>query len=674
MSDDGPLRDDDVLNEFQQRRLIVTCRHIDGLLGNVEAILTAAASRSPFGKYVDDMTPAQKKLITDYIDRIRKQMVRALASERAAVPPPSADALWAIRTALEFVDVSIEELRPRYMTGYGPVAPGAAKVLTGVVEELQTIVRQLSASLVKGAARDFGARLERLANVGAEGEALKVLHDIIDRYSLVEFRRPLGMILERLEDPRFEIAVFGRVSTGKSSLLDQILNTTVLPIGVNPITAVPTRIVYGPAPRVVVSFADAATKTVPVERLAEFATEEHNPANAQHVTRLVVELSSQVLRAGVAFVDTPGLGSLATGGAAETLAYLPRCDLGVVLVDGTSSLSAEDIATVGLLTQAAIPALVVVSKADLLSQSDADRVVEYVTVQAEHQLGWRPSVAAVSSAAPHRHLLDRWLDRELWPRLADHQAEVRKSIKRKIGTLRESLEYALRAKLPRHGAMLGRESLERLERELRSAAGAFEDARQRCEAVTELLQKTADTVVRTAAARLAEQADADTVGIVREALEAIAGEHATEIRQTLLSLAERLTQVTRDVAGGLHLPPPSHDPSDAAVFRELPRPELAALAEIRLSKYWRLLGKRVAMHQIAHELTSAAGDAVSDALSNYARVLAHWARKASSELRTAFEADADGYRALIEREIEGAADAAVSEVQADLEALARTAA
>jgi hypothetical protein len=40
----------------------------------------------------------------------------------------------------------------------------------------------------------------------------------------------------------FEIALFGRVSSGKSSLLNAVLETNLLPIGVTPVTAVPTRI------------------------------------------------------------------------------------------------------------------------------------------------------------------------------------------------------------------------------------------------------------------------------------------------------------------------------------------------------------------------------------------------------------------------------------------------
>jgi hypothetical protein len=47
------------------------------------------------------------------------------------------------------------------------------------------------------------------------------------------------------------------------------------------------------------------------------------------------------------------VGSLATAGAAETLAYLPQCDLGVVLISAGSTLNDEDLSTIRLLYEAA---------------------------------------------------------------------------------------------------------------------------------------------------------------------------------------------------------------------------------------------------------------------------------------------------------------------------------
>jgi predicted GTPase len=182
----------------------------------------------------------------------------------------------------------------------------------------------------------------------------------------VEFRPALGVIIDRLESDIFEIAVFGRVSSGNSSLLNRIVQADVLPVDVNPNTSAPTRFVYGSAPGGTVWFADRKPERFDIARLPEFVTEQSNPSNDKHVTRIVVELPSARLRQGVAFVDTPGLGSLATTGAAETLAYIPRCDLGVVLVDAGSMLTPDDLVTVRALYEAGIPAFILLSKADLL--------------------------------------------------------------------------------------------------------------------------------------------------------------------------------------------------------------------------------------------------------------------------------------------------------------------
>ena len=84
-----------------------------------------------------------------------------------------------------------------------------------------------------------------------------------------------------------------------------------------------------------------------------------------------VQVPARRLREGVTFVDTPGLGSLATAGAEETVAYLPRCDLGIVLVDAASTLTHEDLAIVQALYQSGAQAMVLVSKADLLGAGRA---------------------------------------------------------------------------------------------------------------------------------------------------------------------------------------------------------------------------------------------------------------------------------------------------------------
>jgi GTPase SAR1 family protein len=85
---------------------------------------------------------------------------------------------------------------------------------------------------------------------------------IITSYGLVEYREALAMIIDRMENKVFEIGLFGRVSSGKSSLLNYLLEVDYLPVGVTPVTAVPTRISYGPLARVGIEFADNPPENV----------------------------------------------------------------------------------------------------------------------------------------------------------------------------------------------------------------------------------------------------------------------------------------------------------------------------------------------------------------------------------------------------------------------------
>ena len=126
------------------------------------------------------------------------------------------------------------------------------------------------------------------------------------------------------------------------------------------------------------------------------------------MTRVTVTIPVSRLSQGVSFVDTPGLGSLATGGAAETLRYLPRCDLGVVLIDAGSTLTEEDVRTIRALQELAIPAHVLLSKADLLDRPDCEKTLGYIRQHIVSETGLDLQVHPVSVHPSHRKLLDRW--------------------------------------------------------------------------------------------------------------------------------------------------------------------------------------------------------------------------------------------------------------------------
>jgi hypothetical protein len=137
------MRHSTALNEAQRRRLIVTCEYIDKLLGDVEEILHQPSSLSPFPRHVVDMSPEQARGLEEHIGRLREQLLRTLAWQRMKPEPAEIPASRAVLTHLNFIDIAIEELRPRYMRGSGALAEGAAEELNRVADELGAVARAM---------------------------------------------------------------------------------------------------------------------------------------------------------------------------------------------------------------------------------------------------------------------------------------------------------------------------------------------------------------------------------------------------------------------------------------------------------------------------------------------------------------------------------------------------
>jgi len=644
----------EALNEHQQRRLLVTCQHIDGMLSELEAVLNQSASKSAFPKYIPDISPAQRHTIEDYIARLRAQLKRVLEGQGIAAPRPSISASHAAHVSLQFLDVSVEELKPRYMRGYGEVPPAAAIELNGIVGELQGLISRLDRYLMQGG-KDLEERLRRLEATGAESGLLHKLQEIVTRHGLVEFRSTLSAILDRLEDKSFEIAVFGRVSSGKSSLLNAILETDVLPVGVTPITAVPTRIIYGEQPVVRVWFPDKPEERFAVSRLGEFVAEQQNPGNTKHVSRIVVELAAAQLRDGIAFVDTPGLGSLATSGATETLAYLPRCDLGVVLVDAASTLSPDDLGTIQALYDAAIPATVLLSKADLLKPDDLLRVLDYVKSHITSELQTNVPVHAVSVQPGYSHFLSRWFDEDIAPLQARRLELKEKSIRRKVGALRQSVEGVLRSRLGRSTALSERQvsELREVEDGLRRATGRLAQAGDTAQRLAEEIRGLSQRAITEAATRLSKPNSASNLrDAIRRAVSDLVQERMTALLKLLKTAARDITSELESAAQVLEIADrPSHD-------------------EIRPTRLASLLGQQFVVRVLAARIEKQVGPRLGGTLHRYSDLLKDWTNTVHARVHRRFETYADTYRAQLGRAL-GGTEPGVDEasIRRDLEEL-----
>ena len=158
----------DRLNEDQSRRLRVTCEHIDQLLSGIEHILGEVESEPAFPRYIPDLTPEQRKTVGDYIARIRARLVKVLDGQGIPRRQPMIRASLAISTTLLSMDVSAEEVKPRYMKGYGSLSNGAEAELNGIAGELQSLFMQFHLFMKQQAGQDPRARMKRLEESGSD--------------------------------------------------------------------------------------------------------------------------------------------------------------------------------------------------------------------------------------------------------------------------------------------------------------------------------------------------------------------------------------------------------------------------------------------------------------------------------------------------------------------------
>lgn len=145
-----PAAREALLNEFQRRRLLVSCHYIDKLLGEIEQVLNLSASTAAFPRYAQDIPAELHPRMEESIARTRSELVRVLNSQQVSDEEPSIPASRAVQVLLGTIDIAIEELKPRYMQGYGEVSEAAAMELEGIVGGLRRSVSELTRYLAEG--------------------------------------------------------------------------------------------------------------------------------------------------------------------------------------------------------------------------------------------------------------------------------------------------------------------------------------------------------------------------------------------------------------------------------------------------------------------------------------------------------------------------------------------
>jgi GTP-binding protein EngB required for normal cell division len=191
-------------------------------------------------------------------------------------------------------------------------------------------------------------------------------------------------LLHRGDD--IDVVVFGRFKAGKSSFLNHLTGRAILPIGVVPLTAVITRLCYGPGEQAEVRFLNGTAKTISLDAIGLYVSENENPNNEKQVAAVEVELPELKSLAPLRFVDTPGLGSVFAHNTEAALNWLPNAGAAVVAVSSDAPLSERDLALLNELRRHTPKIVLLLTKADLLTEAQRSEVLSFVTQQLRRKL------------------------------------------------------------------------------------------------------------------------------------------------------------------------------------------------------------------------------------------------------------------------------------------------
>ena len=155
-----------------------------------------------------------------------------------------------------------------------------------------------------------------------------------------EYYEKLHIIAEDIVKKKYRVAFIGEFNRGKSSLINALLGTDILPMDILPMTATVIRVVYGTTKNVDIHFKDGHIEPQTLEGLINFATKQDPKKTkmAASIDEIVVNFPSILFSNHVEILDTPGLNE-AEMMSERTLQILNTIDAAVVVISAKIPIS-----------------------------------------------------------------------------------------------------------------------------------------------------------------------------------------------------------------------------------------------------------------------------------------------------------------------------------------------
>jgi ribosome biogenesis GTPase A len=197
-------------------------------------------------------------------------------------------------------------------------------------------------------------------------------------------REKLRSLENKLASNQLQLAVLGQMKRGKSSFINALLGKEILPTGVLPVTAIITKIRYGPLPDAMIVYATGGLRErVDLSILADYITEAGNPGNKKQVASVEIAYPSPFLESGIVLIDTPGIGSTHVHNTRITESYLQHVDAGIVVLSVDPPITEVESQFLRNLKNDIPKLFFILNKIDLVSTSEIAAVTHFLQNELE---------------------------------------------------------------------------------------------------------------------------------------------------------------------------------------------------------------------------------------------------------------------------------------------------
>ncbi len=205
---------------------------------------------------------------------------------------------------------------------------------------------------------------------------VKVIVELIDHSSKIAEANERGDLVERLAkakeritDPQIRIVIAGQLKQGKSQLLNSLLNVPVSRVGDDETTVVATMVSYGEraTAKLIVAGVDGDEPEAIEIPIADIKQDlrRHPAAGGRQVLRVAVTADSPLLKGGLVFVDTPGVGGHGQPHLSATLGLLPDADAMLMISDTSQEFTEPEMTFIRQAFEICPVATIVATKIDL---------------------------------------------------------------------------------------------------------------------------------------------------------------------------------------------------------------------------------------------------------------------------------------------------------------------